>query len=128
MLQRNDQPDRFKGDNQAMSIAPLKFLVFDESDDGDGWRCWEALASPSAEHSTALQDEASRLIDAITSALGPPGPVDEGHAWDMDLVVTSGPDLEESSGKPDPPRITLALSLAGRDTLADLLIQAGARS
>jgi len=104
-----------------MSFTPLQFLVFDESDDPDGWRTWEALASPAAQHNAALLDEVQNLTQAITTILGPPGPVDEGHAWDMDLMVTQQAAPASPSDVQSESRITLALSLVGGDALAQML-------
>jgi hypothetical protein len=89
---------------------PLKFLEFDLSEDTEGLRSWSALACPAAMHTPALHREVQALIDDLSRQLGAPGPVDEGHTWDMAL------DTETGDG-----RTTVSLHLTGGDALAERL-------
>lgn len=88
----------------------LQFLDFDLSEDFDGLRSWSALASPTAMHSAALQSEVQALLQDLTQQLGAPGPLDEGHLWDMAL------DTAEEAG-----RLTVDLHLTGAQALDDRL-------
>jgi hypothetical protein len=99
---------------------PLRFLEFDLSEDTNGLRTWDALASPGASHTGALLAEVHALTAHLQQALGTPGPVDEGHAWDMDLQIhdEQGQPLPLQASAPPAGRITLALSLSGGAELA----------
>ena len=88
----------------------LRFLEFDLSEDTDGLRTWDALASPGAAHTRALLAEVRALTEHLQQALGASGPIDEGHAWDMAL------DIQQT-----PPRTTVSLHLSGRQALAEAL-------
>ena len=65
--------------------SPCNSWHFDLSEDTDGLRSWSALASPAPAHSPALLAEVQALLAQLTQQLGAPGPVDDGHAWDMAL-------------------------------------------
>lgn len=88
----------------------LRFLDFDLSENACGLCTWSALASPLAAHSTALLTEVQGLLDDLTQHLGPAGPLDNGHDWDMAL------DTETDHG-----RTTVSLHLTGGAPLADRL-------
>lgn len=88
----------------------LNFLDFDVSEDDDGLCSWSALAAPAPVHREALLAEVQALLHALTQSLGPAGPLDEGHAWDMALDIQQGSD-----------RTTVSLHLAGRQALAEQL-------
>lgn len=88
----------------------LQFLDFDFSEDFDGLRSWSALASPTAAHSAALQAEVQALLHDLNQQLGAPGPLDEGHLWDMALSV-----------EPEADRITLSLDICGHEALRECL-------
>lgn len=64
-----------------------EYLVFDRSETEDGICSWDALASPDASHSLRLLDETAALLHHLQQLLGPPGPREEGHDWDLDLQV-----------------------------------------
>ena len=100
---------------------PLRFLEFDLSEDTDGLRTWDALASPSATHTAALLAEVQALLDTLHRHLGPPGPLEDGHGWDMDLLVQdeAGQPLQLEAMLPQQQRVTLALTLCGREALTD---------
>ncbi|MFM7026449.1 MAG: hypothetical protein ACKOWC_10385 [Limnohabitans sp.] len=102
---------------------PLQFLDFDLSEDTSGLRTWDALASPGAVHSAALLQETEALLQHLVQELGPAGPVDEGHRWDMDLQIqdATGQSLDLTASTPATGRITLALSLSGQAELARCL-------
>jgi len=63
------------------------YLVFDRSETEDGICSWDALASPNASHSLRLLDQTAALLQHLQQQLGPPGPLEEGHDWDLDLQV-----------------------------------------
>jgi len=101
----------------------LKYLEFDLSEDTDGLGTWDALASPAAQHTHALLAEVLALTQELTRMLGPAGPIEEGHLWDLDLQI------QDESGQALPlqldasycGRLTLALSLTGGAELAQCL-------
>ena len=103
---------------------PLRFFEFDLSEDTDGLCTWDALASPAPAHTSAMLAEAEALVQHLTHALGPPGPVDEGHQWDMDLQIhdEEGRPVPLQGGTQPEGRITLALSLSGDAALAEQLL------
>lgn len=105
----------------------LRFLDFDLSEDTGGLRTWDALASPAAAHSAALLQDTRALLQRLMQALGPPGPLDEGHRWDMDLSLydEAGQAVDLQADVPPPGRITLALSLSGEEELARFLTPCG---
>jgi hypothetical protein len=64
------------------------FLEFDRSETEDGVCSWDALASPPAQHRLRMLQDSARLLQALHTRFGPPGPLDEGHDWDFDLQVS----------------------------------------
>lgn len=66
----------------------MRYLIFDFSDGDDGVATLEAMASTrEAEHATVLA-EARQVLDwAHAHFPGRHGPVEEGHAWDHELLV-----------------------------------------
>lgn len=70
---------------------PLNYLHFDRSDAGgdDTPASLDAMASVTAAHWPALQTELAQVL-AWAHAQFPqgPGPLDEGHDWDLDLQAT----------------------------------------
>ncbi len=91
-------------------MPTLHYLDFDVCEDTDGLHSWSALASPSAAHTQALEAEVQTLIDDLRAHLGAPGPLDDGHAWDMEL--NSG--VEHA-------RLTISLHLTGSEALQERL-------
>ncbi len=106
----------------------LRFLEFDLSEDTDGLRTWDALASPAAMHTAALLTEARALLQHLQQRLGPSGPIDNGHVWDLDVQLhdEAGRLLSLEDSPIPSTRITLALSLTGSETLAECLSASGA--
>lgn len=99
---------------------PLQFLEFDTSEDADGVRNWDAVASPAPQHNQALLDELGAVLTHLSGALGSAGPLDEGHTWDVDLHIQDEqhrPLLPEEACA-CPLRLTLSLSLSGTAALA----------
>lgn len=68
----------------------LDYLDFDTSDDGDGSTSLDAMAYATAAHWPALSAEVLQVLAWCSDAFGTPGPLDEGHAWDLDLQLQSG--------------------------------------
>ncbi len=108
-------------------MQQLRFLEFERSEDSEGLRTWDALASPTAVHALALLTEVQALVHHLSQQLGPAGPVDHGHLWDMDLQVNdgTGQDLPLQTSPPPGCRITVALSLSGGAALAEGLLAWG---
>ncbi len=101
----------------------LRFLEFDLSEDTDGLRTWDALASPAATHTADLLAETQALLLHLQRHLGPPGPIDDGHLWDLDLQLHDEADRPCALDAAVAPstRLTLALSLTGSGALAEWL-------
>ena len=91
-------------------MMALHYLEFDLSEDSDGLCSWSALACPAATHSAALRQEVQRLLADLQRQLGEPGPLDEGHSWDMALD-------SQQLGE----RLSIGLDLSGGPALADVL-------
>lgn len=113
-------------DNAAFAQAttmPLQFLEFDRCEDSDGLYSWDALASPAAHHNRELLAEVRGVLARLQSALGPAGPLDEGHAWDMDLQIQDGQGQPLALEAADTlvQRLRLSLCLSGSEALAELL-------
>ena len=71
-----------------MSTAPLHYLIFDASDDGEGTGTWDAMASVRAAALPAVMAEVQTVLAwADKHSPGPRGPLDEGGAWDADQQV-----------------------------------------
>lgn len=91
-------------------MMALQFLEFDLSEDSEGLCSWSALACPAAAHSNALRQEVQQLLAELQRQLGEPGPLDEGHTWDMALDSQQVGD-----------RLSIGLDLSGGPALADVL-------
>ena len=102
---------------------PLHYLEFDHCEDSDGLHSWDAVASPAPHHNRTLLTEVRGVLAQLQNALGPAGPLDEGHAWDMDLQMHDEHQRLWTLEAVDacPARLTLSLSLSGGTALADLL-------
>lgn len=103
----------------------LQYLEFDLSEDGAGGFSAAALASPAAQHTSALIAEVQALWQALSAELGAPGPLDDGHAWDLELQLESDDgqplDWPSQTTAPHPGRISLSLHLAGGPALQHAL-------
>ena len=109
----------------------LRYLDFDYSEDDEGTGTWDALASVTPAHWSALRAELVQVLDwAHHRFAGQRGPIEEGGDWDYDLQA-----LQEGQGElhlhydeaerqisthnaehsaPHPPaRYTVSLSLSG---------------
>lgn len=102
---------------------PLQFLEFDRSEDNEGLYSWDAVASPAPHHNHALLAEVQGVLARLHKALGPAGPLDEGHAWDVDLQIHGAQNqpLTADAAAVCAHRLTLSLCLSGSEALADLL-------
>jgi len=95
----------------------LQFLSFEASDDTDGRFTFDALASVRPGQRAALESEAAAIQAWVRSlGLSGPGPIDEGHDWDEDL-------LWQVEGQGDAAWHTLSLTYTGTAALADALHQ-----
>ncbi len=104
-------------------FMPLQFLEFDAGEDTDGFRNWDAVASPAPRHNQALLDELGAVLRHLAGTLGAAGPLDNGHAWDLDLHIQDEQHrpLMPEAARACALRLTLSLSLSGTAALADLM-------
>lgn len=66
----------------------MMHLIFDLSDGSDGILTLEAMASTrEAEHAAVMAEVAQVLAWAQAEFAGRHGPVEDGHAWDHELLV-----------------------------------------
>ncbi|KQV52790.1 hypothetical protein ASC95_08230 [Pelomonas sp. Root1217] len=66
----------------------MRYLIFDYSDGDDGIATLEAMASTRAEEHPRVLAEAQRVLDWAHSQFpGRHGPVEDGQAWDHELLV-----------------------------------------
>ena len=66
----------------------MRYLIFDFSDGDDGIATLEAMASTRAEEHGRVMAEAQQVLDwAQAQSPNRHGPVEEGHAWDHELLV-----------------------------------------
>ena len=105
---------------------PLQYLEFDIGEDSDGWTSASALACPAPQHLAALHAEVQALLHSLHRALGKPGPLDEGHRWDLDLQIDNADGQRLTldalaTAWPGQERCTLSLHLAGGGDLHNLL-------
>ena len=63
--------------------APLQFLTFEVSDDGEGQGSWDAMASVRPDHLPAVRAEVAAVLAwAKAHRPGRRGPQEEGGVWD----------------------------------------------
>ena len=108
----------------------LRYLDFDYSEDGEGTGTWDALASVTPAHWSALRAELLLVLDWAHQRFGGQrGPIEEGGDWDYDLQALQEGDCalhlhyepcEGSAGQlhahstaQPPERYTVSLSLSG---------------
>lgn len=109
----------------------LRYLDFDYSEDGEGTGTWDALASVTPAHWSALRAELLLVLDWAHQRFGGQrGPIEEGGDWDYDLqALQEGAcalHLHYTPGEPGatgqlqahgephaPERYTVSLSLSG---------------
>lgn len=113
----------------------LDYLDFDTSDDGEGCTSLDAMAYAKAAHWPALLTEVTQLLAWCSNAFGTPGPLEDGHAWDLDLQLQSdaGDALDvqwDARGRlllaPDAAQhsaLQLSLTLSGPDPFAQQVLQ-----
>jgi len=66
----------------------MRYLGFDLSEGSDGILTLEAMASTrEADHAAVMAEVAQVLAWAQAGFAGRQGPVEDGHAWDHDLLV-----------------------------------------
>lgn len=101
----------------------LQYLEFDLSEDSEGLQSWDAVASPTALHNAALLAEVQQLLHCIERALGESGSLEDGHVWNMDMLIQdeNGNAVALDASPAPVSRLTLSLSLSGRNELAELL-------
>lgn len=86
----------------------LAYLLFDFSEDTDGLGVFDAMASTLPEQFEAVQAEAEQvLVWARQHFPQGPGPIDEGHDWDVDEQIQQENSLSGEVWH------TLTLSLTG---------------
>ncbi len=70
-----------------MPTEPLNYLIFDASEGDDGLCTFDALATVRSDQREAVNAEAQRVAAWMRAHMPHgPGPVEDGHAWDEDLV------------------------------------------
>lgn len=75
----------------------LQYLDFETSENTEGIVTFDAMASTTPRHLTALHAEITRVLDwAHTTFPDGPAPTDEGSAWDYDLQATQERSVQES--------------------------------
>lgn len=68
--------------------APLRRLAFDHTDSSDGIVTLEAVASTrEAEHPSVMAEVEQVMAWVRAEFGGRQGPVEDGHAWDSDVLV-----------------------------------------
>ncbi|MEJ5128691.1 hypothetical protein WH367_21800 [Comamonas sp. MYb21] len=65
----------------------LDYLDFDTSDDGEGLTSLDAMAYAKAAQWPALAAEVTQLLAWCSDTFGAPGPLEDGHRWDLDLQL-----------------------------------------
>ena len=118
----------------------LRYLDFDYSEDGEGTGTWDALASVTSAHWSALRAELLLVLDWAHQRFGGQrGPLEEGGDWDYDLqtlqegacalhldyVPGDGAASQlHAHGSPElPARYTVSLALSGGAAFGEALRQ-----
>lgn len=66
----------------------MRYLIFDLSDGDDGVQTLEAMASTRGDEHAAVLAEVDRVLGWAAQAFADgPGPVEDGAAWDSELLV-----------------------------------------
>jgi len=88
----------------------MRYLIFDFSDGDDGIASFEAMASTRADEHPVVLAEAQQVLDwAHRHFPNRHGPVEDGHAWDHELLVQ-----QEEGGW-----LTVTLTLSASAEFAD---------
>jgi hypothetical protein len=91
----------------------MRYLIFDFSDGGDGIATLEAMASTREDEHPAVLAEAQQVLDwAYRHFPNRHGPVEDGHAWDHELLTQ-----REEGGW-----LTLTLTLSASAEFADAFL------
>jgi len=116
-----------------MTSHALHYLDFELSDNTEGLVTFDAMASATPRHLSALHAEITRVLDwAYATFPDGPAPTDEGAPWDYDLQGTqerSVPDalhydartrcLSSTPGGAETLRHTVTLSISGTETFGE---------
>ena len=93
----------------------MRYLIFDFSDGDDGIASFEAMASTRADEHPAVLAEAQQVLDwAHQHFPNRHGPVEDGHAWDHELLTQ-----QEEGGW-----LTVTLTLSASAEFADAFFAA----
>lgn len=111
-----------------MPAMELQYLDFDFSGDAHGHGSFDAMASATLSQFGLLQAEVVRVLAWAERGFGPPAAPDEGGEWDFALhgvreIATpldvgwrpGATQLALQPGEPDPPRVTLTLTVSGTE-------------
>lgn len=91
----------------------MRYLIFDFSDGDDGIASFEAMASTRADEHAAVLAEARQVLDwAHRHFPGRHGPVEDGNAWDHELLTQ-----QEEGGW-----LTVTLTLSASAEFADAFL------
>ena len=94
----------------------LHYLVFDASDEDSGNGSFDAMAFAAADRVPALLAEIGRVLAWAHRVFGPPGPLDEGGAWDFDLHGLAEPDTPVALAYEGAGRVVLVSGPPGAPT------------
>lgn len=110
----------------------LDYLEFDFSGDAQGQGSFDAMASAAPGQLAALEAEVAAVLGWAERQFGPAAPVEEGGDWDYELrgvrevatplavrYVPGAATLQVQAGEPDPPRVTLVLTISGTEPFCD---------
>ncbi|KQP36240.1 hypothetical protein [Pseudorhodoferax sp. Leaf274] len=85
----------------------LQFLLFDQSEGGDGTGAFEAMAAVLPAQAGAVEAEIAAVLDWAGGHFGVPAPLEDGGEWHAEVQCS-----EEADGSGTPRRV-FSLSLAG---------------
>ena len=89
----------------------MRYLIFDFSDGDDGIASFEAMASTRADEHAAVLAEARQVLDwAHRHFPGRHGPVEDGNAWDHELLTQLFANLVENAARHGPPGTHIKLA------------------
>jgi hypothetical protein len=110
----------------------LDYLDFDFSGDAHGQGSFDAMASAAPGQLPRLEAEVAAVLGWAERRFGHGAALDEGGEWDYELrgvrevttplavrYVPGTTALQMQPGEPDPPRVTLMLTLSGSEAFCD---------